>query len=197
MKVSLFSLLQNAIHVIGSSIIRASDSANVGSGKRQRNVRASAVDLLDLVLHDAKYGVSDGQVKVFNNLHVVGRHHHTHIAERFHFSALKAGDAGSDGASAPRKTQSRENVGRVSAAADGAGNVAGLQKIFQLLGKNVFVVRIVRPGGNQGDIVGKSKRAQASAGTGQQFPSPDRKSGARPETALPPLPKRKMVRPRS
>ena len=64
-----------------------------GSGKRQRNVRASAVDLLDLVLHGAKYGVSDGQVQVFNNLHVGGRHHDTHIAERFHFSALKASDA--------------------------------------------------------------------------------------------------------
>ncbi len=136
------------------------------SGKGQSNIHASPVDLLDLVLHGAKYGVSDGQVQVFNDLHVGGRHHDTHIAERFHFPALKASDAGSDGASAPRETKSRQNVGRVPASADGAGNVAGLKKIFQLLGKNVFVVRIVGPGGNQGDIVGKSKRAQASAGTG-------------------------------
>ena len=75
----------------------------------------------------------------------------------------KPGDAGGDGSGLSRETKRGQDIRRVATAADGKGNVAGPQKIFELLGKDVFVAGVVGPGGNQGGIVGEGDGSQALA----------------------------------
>ncbi len=106
-------------------------------------------------------------MKIFDNLHVVGRNDDADVAQRFHFSSLKAGDAGRGRSRAAGEAERRQHVGGVSAGADGEGHVAGLKQIFQLLGENAFVSRIVGPRRDQRHIVGKRNRAQTATGGGR------------------------------
>src|SRR5580692_7293576 len=110
--------------------------------------RAAVVHFLDLVLQYAKHGVRDREMKVFDDLHILGGNHHAHVTEGLHSPALKPRDAGCNCPGLARKTQSSQDVGRVSAGADGARYITGSKQIFELLGENAFVPGIVGPGGD-------------------------------------------------
>ncbi len=101
---------------------------------------AGMVRLLNLVPQNAKYGVGDGNMQIFDDLHVVGGNHHTDIAERISFCPPWKPVMPAVAAPAWRaKLKSRQYVGRVPAGADGEGDVAGTKQIFELFGENAFV----------------------------------------------------------
>ena len=82
-------------------------------------------------------------MEILDNLHIVGGNNYTQVTEINHISALKPSEPDSEGAGLMGNPQSLEYVRRASAAADCECNVARLNKIYQLLRKDIFITRIV------------------------------------------------------
>jgi len=62
------------------------------------------------------------------------------------------------------KLRAASMFGGVAAGADGEGDVAGCEQIFELFDEDAIIAGIVRPSRDQSHIVGKSDRAQPLAG---------------------------------
>src|SRR6202007_1929939 len=103
--------------------------------------------------------VAHGNVQILDNLHVVRGNDHTQVAQRLHFAPLKAGQADCEGTSFPSSMKSLQHVRRVTTSADRQGNVALIDKRYELLGKYIVVTCVVSPGGHERNVVGERKNA--------------------------------------
>ena len=97
--------------------------------------------------------MGQNHVRIFDLLHVIGWDDDGTIKQSFHFSSAAPGQAEGGGPDSTGKLEGAKNVGGVAAAADAKGNVAGLNKIFHLGGKNVGVVGVIRPGRQHRDVI--------------------------------------------
>ena len=100
-------------------------------------------------------------MRLFHLLHVIGWDDDGTIEQRLHFSAAASGQAEGGGPYSTGELEGAKNVGGVAAAADAEGNVARLNKIFHLGGKNVGVICVIRPGREHGNVIGHRVGLQA------------------------------------
>ena len=108
----------------------------------------------------------DGEMRIFYVLHVIGGDHQAHVAQRLHLAALKAGDADDVRACVTANSERLQNVGRIAAAADGEEHIAFAHEIQQLLGKYIFIARVVGPCGHQRSVISQRQCAEAPLAIG-------------------------------
>src|SRR5207245_11233066 len=98
------------------------------------------------------------------DLHVVGRNKDANVAEVFQSSTFEAGQADRRGADITGDLQRFQNVRRVATATYAKGDVVRPNEISQLLSENVFVLRIVCPGGHERHAIRKRHYMETFSG---------------------------------
>jgi len=97
------------------------------------------VHRLNLVPQHAKYGVGDRKMKIFDDLHVVGGTTTQRSQSDFICPPWKPVMPGGNRPGLAGKLRSGEYVGGVAAGADGEGDVAGCEQIFELSTKTAII----------------------------------------------------------
>src|SRR5579864_7741487 len=121
--------------------------------------------LADLCAKRREHCVSDTEMEIFDDLHVVGGDNQAQVAKMLQVAALKSGETDGEGARLPGHLERVEHVRRVSAPADRECNVIGPHKVAQLLGKDIFITRVVGPCRHQRYVVSERQRLEALRGT--------------------------------
>src|SRR4029077_8341829 len=94
--------------------------------------------------------------------------HEAKIAQAQYAPAVKTGDADVEGTRVAAHFQGFHHVQRIAAGGDGKDHVALLDHIQKLLGKNVFELKIVGPGGQKRNIIGERNGAEAGPARGDR-----------------------------
>ena len=118
-------------------------------------------DSFNARLQIEEYQVGQDHMCFFNLLHVVGGHNDGAVEQGLHLSPAASGEADGGGPNAAGEFEPTQYVGRVSAAADAERDVARLDKIFHLPGKDVGVAGVVGPGRQHGDVIDQRNCLQA------------------------------------
>src|SRR5207302_7511912 len=108
-------------------------------------------------------GVFEHGVAVLDHAVVVAGHVDRRVHPIQHPTAAKADQPDGGGAHQPSRPDRRDHVRRVAAGADGDHDVTRVQQVGQLLGEDLLVGGVVRPGGQQGDVVGEGGDPQTGA----------------------------------
>src|ERR1700730_3055271 len=119
---------------------------------RQSRLRL-ATGLADAVPKHREDGVSDRDVEIFDDLHVLRWDDHTQVTKQFHLSTLKSSKPDRPRTGVTRNLKTVEHVRRLAAAADREDDVVFLHERLQLLRKNVIIALIVRPSCHQWYVV--------------------------------------------
>ena len=116
-----------------------------------------------MVLHYGEYGMSDTEMQIFNDLHVIRRNNQANIAQMLHLPTLESAESNRHGPTFSRYGQRLENIRGISAATYRERDISRLQEILQLLREDVLVAGVVSPSRNGRDIVSESYGAKTVA----------------------------------
>src|SRR5581483_10904270 len=109
----------------------------------------------DLGAHAGEQRMRYTQMEIFDDLHVVTGDDNACVTKAPHLPARKSSQPDSRRANILGCPQSVQHVGRIATSTDSKRNISGSRKVCQLLRKNVFVLRVVRPGSHQRHVVGQ------------------------------------------
>src|ERR1700677_903144 len=104
--------------------------------------------------------MSNAEVKILDNLHIIRGDDHAYVAEFLHPAATVASQADRSRFGLARQLERIEHILRVTTAADRESNIILTNKVGQLLRKNIFISGIVSPSCHQRDIVGQGQHSK-------------------------------------
>ena len=139
--------------------------------------------------------MTEQDVALLNARSIVRRHAQTDINNGFEFASGTPGEGGGVHAHFPGEGDSVKHVGGIAAGGNGNGNVAWASKGFDLPGEDAAEAVIIGDGGDGGKICGQGERGKSGAIKGEA--ANEFRGDMLGVRALPPLPKRRTLLPRS